>query len=205
MPAADRVQRAGGDEHARRRPRRAARCSAASISSASWRSTQPRTVAGSSRLARADVDGRAGLGLEDDPRLGLAEAQAEVLAGERAAGVEVDRQALAGVEQLDQQRGVGAVALDVVGAEEALGVGRDRVAQQAAVLEPAQPLGVGAERRRGRADPVLRPAVLALGDAAQRVDARAAAVEAVELVGREQQGLHGRPLRSRGRSARSGR
>ena len=59
------------------------RCSAASISSASWRSTQPRTVVGVERLARPDVDGGVGLGLEDDPRLGLAEAHAEVLAGER--------------------------------------------------------------------------------------------------------------------------
>ena len=46
-----------------------------------------------------------------------------MLLGERAARVVVDGQALAGVEELDQQGGVGAVVGDVVGAEEALGVG----------------------------------------------------------------------------------
>ena len=61
------------------------------------------------RLLEADVDGGAGLGLDDQPRLGLAVAEAEVLLGERAARVVVDGQALAGVEELDQQGGVGAV------------------------------------------------------------------------------------------------
>jgi hypothetical protein len=91
------------------------------------------------RLLEADVDGRAGLGLEDEPRLGLAVAEAEVLAGEGAARVVVDGEALAGVEELDQQGGVGAVPGDVLGAEERLGVGVDRVLEDGA--EPTQSSG----------------------------------------------------------------
>ena len=66
-------------------------------------------------------------------------AQAEVLARERAARVVVDGQALAGVEQLDEQRGVGAEAGDVLGAEARLGVGGDGVADERAVREAAEP------------------------------------------------------------------
>ena len=110
---------------------------------------------------------------------------------ERAAGVVVDRQALAGVEQLHQQAGVGAV-----GARRAPGRGSAsglasiaslRIVPSASRLRPS--VG-GAPRGGGRADPVLGPAVLALRLAAQRVDARAALVEAVELVGREQDRFH---------------
>ena len=60
-------------------------------------------------------------GLEHHPRLGLAVREAQVLGRERDVGVGVHGQALAGVEQLDQQRGVGAVRGDVLGPSHATG------------------------------------------------------------------------------------
>ncbi len=68
------------------------------------------------RLAEADVHGRAGLRLEDQPGLGLAPRRAEPGARELPARVQVHGQALAGVQQLDEQSGVGAEAAHVGGA-----------------------------------------------------------------------------------------
>ena len=89
------------------------------------------------------VDRGLGLGLHDDPRLGLPVAQTELLARERAAGMEVHGQALAGVQQLDEKGRIGAEALDVPGAEPALGVGGDRVADERPVLQAAEAARVG--------------------------------------------------------------
>ncbi len=133
----------------------------------------------------------AALGLDDVPRLGLAVAEAEVVAGERAAGVEVDGQALAGVEQLDQQGRVGAEARDVLGAEVGLGVGLDGVADERAVLEPAEPALLGAERRVGGAEPLLGHVVGLEADAAQGGDAGTAGIEVAQHVGRQELRLHG--------------
>ena len=75
--------------------------------------------------------------------------------GEAPVRMAVDGQALARVEQLDEQPGVGPEALDVRRAEEALGVGGERLLQRPPVGQPAQPRLPFAEERRGRADPVL--------------------------------------------------
>ena len=133
----------------------------------------------------------AALGLDDDPGLGLAVAEAEVVAGERAAGVEVDGEALAGVEQLDQQGGVGAEARDVLRAEVGLGVGLDGVAHERAVLEPAETALFGAERRVGGAEPLLGHVVGVEVEAAQRGDPGAAGVEVAQHVGRQALRPHG--------------
>ena len=110
--------------------------------------------------------------------------------GERVVGVDVDGQALAGVQELDQQRRVRASAGGVVRAEEGDRVGRGGVAQQAAVGQAAEAERVVAEYRRRRADPVLgHPVARGLG-AAQRGDLRAAEVEARDAVGRQQDGVH---------------
>ena len=136
-------------------------------------------------VLEADVNPRARLGGDDDPRLGLAELGAQVLAGERAVGVHVDGQALAGVQQLDQERGIGPEALDVRRSEPRLGVGGDDVAQQLPIGEAAEPeLGLAEDRRR-RTDPLLRHMVATEVDPAQLGDRRPTAVEARDAVGRE--------------------
>ena len=136
------------------------------------------------------MDRGLGLGLHDDPRLGLPVAQTELLARERAAGMEVHGQALAGVQQLDEKGRIGAEALDVPGAEPALGVGGDRVADERPVLQAAEAARVGAERRADRAEPLLGHVVRLELDAAQGGDPGAARVEMTEHVGGQDFGLH---------------
>jgi hypothetical protein len=67
----------------------------------------------------------------------------------------VNRQALAGVEQFDQQRRTGAVGVGVALPQKALWIRLDRLAQRAPVSQPGQALGGRPEGGRGRADPVL--------------------------------------------------
>ena len=97
--------------------------------------------------------------VEHEPGLGLAERGAERVARERAVRVEVDGQPLGAVEELDEEPGRPAEALDVGCAEPAHRVLVDRVAQQAPVREPGQALlgvvAAGVPRRGHRADPVL--------------------------------------------------
>src|SRR5207247_9877839 len=76
--------------------------------------------------------------LDDEPRLRLPEGQAEVPLGERPVRVEVDRETLARVEELDEQVRPRAVARDVVGPGEGLRRVRDGVTEQAAVRKRAQ-------------------------------------------------------------------
>ena len=99
-------------------------CIASSIAPASCVRIHPRQLAQLDVALERGVHRGAALGLDDPPRLRLAVAAAERLAGEGPAGVEVHGQALAGVEQLDEQRRVGAEAGDVLGAEVGLRVGR---------------------------------------------------------------------------------
>ena len=73
------------------------------------------------------------LGVDDHPALGLAVRRAEVLSRERARGMEVDRQPLAGVEQLDQHARRSAGRRRERRAQPALRVLGDRVAQQPSV------------------------------------------------------------------------
>ena len=128
----------------------------ASSASTRWAVDQLGQPAGVHGLAEAQVhDGLGDVGADDDPGLGLAPGAAEVAAGEVAVRVAVDGQALAGVQQLDQQRRVVAVGLGVAPAEEALRVGLDRLAQRAPVLQPGQAVAGRPEGGRGRADPVL--------------------------------------------------
>ena len=85
MPAADRVQRAGGDEHRvaggdRHAMQRGEHLvGVLAVDPAAHRLRLD-------GVEPADVDGRVGLGLEDQPRLRLAEAQAELLAREARPG-----------------------------------------------------------------------------------------------------------------------
>ena len=153
---ADRVRRAGGDEHrVAGRHRQLVHRGQHLLARLRVASTRGPWRARSSCLKPTRTAG-AGLGLEDDPRLGLAVVEAQLALGERAAGVEVHRQALAGVEQLGQQRRVGAVAGDVLGPEPPLRVGGDRVPHQRAVRGRREPAAVvGAERRVDGADPLL--------------------------------------------------
>ena len=64
------------------------------------------------------MDHRIRVGSDDDPRLGLAEPQAERVAGKRSPGMKVNREPLAGVEHFHQQGGVCSPPLDVLGPEE---------------------------------------------------------------------------------------
>ena len=68
------------------------------------------------------------LGLDDDPCLGLALSEPERVARDRAAGVEMDGQALAGVQQLDQERRIGAEAPYMLLPEPRLRLGSYRIA-----------------------------------------------------------------------------
>jgi hypothetical protein len=78
--------------------------------------------------------------------------------------VEVDRQALAGVEQLRQERRIVPVAGDVRVAEPGHRVGGDGVAHQRAVGQPAEAAVVArAERRVDRAEPLLGHVVADVG------------------------------------------
>jgi hypothetical protein len=85
---------------------------------------------------------RPGLRVEDQPRLGLPEVGAKVFPGEVATRVEVHGEALAGIEQLDQQAGVRAKCGDVLGTEEALRVCVYDVSENSAAGERGQPLSV---------------------------------------------------------------
>jgi hypothetical protein len=143
-------------------------------------------------LAKAGVDRRVGaVGGHDDPGLGLPARQVEVHAREAAVRMGVDRQALARVEQLDQQRRVAAVARGVVWTEEGDRVGRRGIAQQLSVRQPAQPQLGAAEHGGGRADPVLGHPLAGRLRASQPGDRPASAIEARHLVGREDDRLHG--------------
>ena len=112
-------------------------------------------------------------------------------AGELAVRVQVDGEPLAGVEQLDQEPRIGPEAGGVLGTQVGLGIGPDRVAQEAAVREAREPILVLAEERGRRADPVLGPPVAWHGVAAKGGDRRPALVEAGRLVGSEQDRPHG--------------
>ncbi len=162
--------------------------SAPSRASWSWASTQARSVSCAIVLAPADGHLRAVARREDDPGLGLAEVQSEVLVRERVVGMVVHRQALAGVQQLDQQRGARAEARGVLGPEPSLGIGGERVADEAAVGHAAEPALALAEERGRRADPLLGRVVAADVDPAQLGDRRAAAVEVADRVGRQLDG-----------------
>ncbi|MFD0776217.1 (2Fe-2S)-binding protein, partial [Streptomonospora algeriensis] len=85
------------------------------------------------RHGESEVDGGVVVRVEHDPGFGLAVAAGEVAAGEVAVGVQVDGQALAGVQQLGQQLGLRSEALQVLRSQPGAGVGGDGVAQQRAV------------------------------------------------------------------------
>ncbi len=81
----------------------------------------------------------------------------EVAEGELVARVlvEVDEEPLTGVEQLDQEGGVGAEACHVVGPQVAEGIGEHGVTQDRAVRQPAEPCAAAAEDLGGGTDEVL--------------------------------------------------
>src|ERR1700751_3005409 len=97
--------------------------------------------------------------------------------GEVAVRMEVHDQALARVEDLDEQRGVGTVPGDVVRPEEGRRCEGDRVTERLAALQPVQPDTGPRENRRGGTDPVLGRARVRLRWAAKPWDARPAAIE----------------------------
>ena len=105
-------------------------------------------------------------------------------AGELAVGMGVHGQALDRVEQLHEQvRRAPRVALLAIGVAKKGPRSRPREAGER--LVPA-----GIVRRDDRADPVLRIVVVLLGLAAEAVDERAAAVEAVDAGGEDALGPH---------------
>ena len=165
-------------------------------SSASWSCsrTQRSSVAAVDVLTPAGRDARVvARGRDDDPRLGLAVWRAQRVAGEGVVRVDVDGQALAGVEQLDEQPRIGAEPRGVLGAEERDGVRGRRVAQQAAVGQAAEAELVVAEDRRRRADPVLGHALAGRRGPAQGGDRGPAEVEARDAVRGQEDGPHGGP------------
>ena len=164
---------------------------------------EPRTQLGGLDLAvEAEIDVRVRIRRpDDDPGLGLPERRSEVDAGKRAIGMAVHRQALAGVEQLHQERGVGTEAGDVRGAEELFRVGRDSVAEQLAVRQSGGAVQAAELRQCGR-DPVLgcagrvcrerraRLRVRSRWLAAEGLDLRPAQIELLRLVCGQADWLH---------------
>ncbi len=112
----------------------------------------------------------------------------ELAGGEIGAGVRVHGQALPGVQELDEQHRVVAVAGDVLVAEPGDRVGGEGIAQQRAVGQGGEPEGVLAEERRGRSHPVLGHARIGAdrGLPPEPRDAVAAEVEAVRRLVRAQ-------------------
>src|SRR5690606_9989471 len=149
------------------------------------------------RHVARERDVRLGVG-ERDPALGLAVADAQVRLRERHVRVDVHRQALARVEQLDEDD-VGPVPVHVRLAEPRGRVRLDLVAEQAAVGQPRQPDVGRAEDGRRRPDPVLRRVqdgvVGPRFETPEGSDPLTAGVEAVRrLVGTQVDGLHGHLL-----------
>ena len=112
-------------------------------------------------------------------------------AGESAARMDVHGEPLARIEQLDQQGRVGAEALHVLGTEKRLGFAAHDIAQQPTIREPTHALALGAEGGVRGADPILGGVVVARLDPPQGGDRRPTAIEAMQLIGLEQERLHG--------------
>ena len=134
-------------------------------------------------VAEAQVDtGVFGAGGEHDPGFRLAVRAAQVGPAVGLVGVAVHGQPLAGVEQLDQQAGIGAVGRDVLGAEKPFGRLRDGIGQHPPVRQRAEPGPLLAERGRHRRDPVFR-AVSRRTEPTETRDLRATLVEPLQLIG----------------------
>ena len=100
-------------------------------------------------LGEAEAHGRpSSARLDDQPRLRLPVGESEVPMCERPIGVGVHRKPLAGVQQLHEQRRFRAVPGSVRWAEEIVGIGEDRVADETPVGQRAQAASVLAEERR---------------------------------------------------------
>src|SRR4029453_18431000 len=99
------------------------------------------------------------------------------------------RQPLPRVEELEQDGRVGAESLEVRRLEEGGRGGGGDVRKRRPVHVRASELLVAANMR-GRSDPVLGRVVVAERDAPEGGDPRAAAVEAMDLVGPELERLH---------------
>jgi len=141
--------------------------------------------------AEPEVDDRVRGGLDDDPRLGLAVRRGQVRPREAPVRVDVERQPLPRVEELDEDRGIGAVPGDVRGAEPALRLGGDGVRERVSAGERRQAARRGTGARGDRPDPVFGMVRIgAAGRAAEPVDAARAPVERARHVGRQLQGLH---------------
>ena len=149
-----RVRESGGHQH---------RVPGANLACAQ-RCEQPRTVVRRDhvgdvgewhRLGEADADAGTGGRVDDVPRLGLAVREAEVATGELPIGMQVDRKALAQIEELHQHLDIGAVSGDVRRAQPRRGVRDDGIAQVAVAREHTQALGLLAEARGRRANPLL--------------------------------------------------
>ena len=155
---------------------------------------QPGQPTGVHVLAEAQVHDRVGaVAADDHPGLGLAPRAAEVAAGEVAVRVAVDGQALAGVQQLDQQRRVVAVGLGVArprkpSGSEPIASRSVRPSSSRVRPSPADPNAAVVEptQSSGRERPVGSRRA-----AAQLVDGRPAPVEAGEPVGGQRDRLHG--------------
>jgi hypothetical protein len=90
------------------------------------------------------------------PGLGLAVAAAEVASCPGSVGVQVDGEALAGVEQFDEQARVGSEVRDVLGPEPGPRLLGDRIAEQPPVGQDGEASLRGPEPRRRRRQPLFR-------------------------------------------------
>ena len=111
-------------------------------------------------------------------------------ARELTARMAVDGQPLTRVQQLDEQGGIWTVTFGVRRAEERLGVGGDRIAQNASVGERAQTLPLVAENRGRRANPILGRVLVTRPGPAEAGDCRSATVETVRLIRLEEDRSH---------------
>ena len=116
-------------------------------------------------------------------------------AGELAAGVNVHRQPLAGVEQLDEQSRIGTELGEMLRSEKSRGLGTHEIAQQSAVRQAAHSLVLAVERRAGGADPVLRRVIVTRLEPAECGDRRTTAIEAMQLISLERIGFTARSPR----------
>ena len=140
--------------------------------------------------AEPQVHDGARLGLEHDPCLGLAVRTGQVLSREAAVGMDVQRQSLAGVEQLDQQPGLRTVTRDVLAAKPPDRIVADHGREERAVGEPGHASGSMPGPGRGGRDPVLGPVRAGIGVLAEPGDPARAAVERVRHVGRQDDWSH---------------
>jgi hypothetical protein len=93
---------------------------------------------------------------DDVPGLGFAARPAEVLSGKRGVRIRMDRQALTGIQQLNQEASVDAEPFHVCLSQPGFRLLLDRSLQRPAIGKDRDTERLFARERRCRCDPVLR-------------------------------------------------